>query len=290
MNAIFPQTLQRLENDSWAQLDPACDENADTLFASVCTFLVSFVQNFAEHKNLIADTPHCLEHFSEALLAIEHTATCCDVLSALLHHNMRLCTSAWAPVIIGKAVHCLVGPLRQWATECTNKSESVVAPSKDWEAKGDRGNSACWTATTKVLSLLIELALCDSVALEKNHLSIITLLLRTTVSSTDSLKWCADIQWLESHKRPAEAHAAFVQFLRLVSICCAFANKDRMRNMCARLMARLFSLHKLMRACTAQTLRHGSQFVICEGIRHLVLACEADHQVCSSCMAIAWVC
>ena len=233
-----------------------------TIFAAVCTFLVSFVTNNRENKNLIANVPHCLEYFSHSLQNITHTATCCDVLAALFHHNIGLCESPWASQLIAKAVYCLVGPLR----DCANKT--------------DRSAPALWTTTTKLLSLLIELALCDSVALEKNQAQIIKLMLGATgLSAAGKLKWCTNLEWFQQQRRPPGAQAAFIQFLRLISICCKCASKDSMRHMCARLYARLFRMRALFDAYTARTLPHSLQFMVCEAMRHLILACEADKQV-----------
>ena len=223
--------------------------------------MVSFVRNDLENKNLIADTPHFLQYFSHSLQNITHTATCCDVLAALFHHNIKLCNSLWASRLVVKSVYCLVGPLRDLAN-----TPNHYAP-------------ALWTTTTKLLSLLIELTLCDSVGLKKNQTQMIKTMLGATISTADSLNWCMNLERFQQQKQSPEAQAACMQFLRLVNICCARAKKEPMRNMCARLCARLFSLRALFDAYAAPTLPYSLQFMVCEAIRHFVSACEADPQV-----------
>ena len=104
-------------------------------------------------------------------------------------------------------------------------------------------------------------------------------MLGATISTADSLNWCTNLECFQQQKQSPEAQAAFMQFLRLVNICCACAKKDPMRNMCARLCARLFSLRALFDAYAAPTLPYSLQFMVCEAIRHFVSACEADPQV-----------
>ena len=275
--------LAGLNNHSWTQaiVSPALNMTivdrkelssvGDKIFAAVCMFLVSFVKNDRENKNLIADLPECLEYFSRGLHNIKHTSNCCDVLAALLHHNIIVCESLWASKIIVKAVDCLLGPLRDWATR-------------------DCNTPALWTSTTKGLSLLVELALCDSVALEKNQVQMIKLMLGPTRSAADRIKWCTDLQWLQVQERhdhhTPEAQAAFMQFLRLISICCVSAKTARMRNMCAR----LFPLPSLLAAYTNRALPCGLQYLMCEAIRHFILVGLADKEVRYSCTQLSTDC
>ena len=264
--------LAELNNNSWTNQNGVAEvllsvdgmeemrNVGNIIFAAVCTFLVSFVKNDRTSKNLIADVPGCLDYFSRGLHNITHTASCCDVLAALLHHNVSLCKSSWASQLIAKVVDCLVGPVTEWA------EQDLCLP-------------RLWKTVMKLLSLLIQLALCDSVALNNNQTLMIRLMMDRIHATEPKIKWFTDLKWLQAQKQylpyvPA-AQAAFMQFLRLISICCVSATNNRTRNMCAR----LFPLPSLLATYTEHALPRAVQVCICEVIRHFVFVNDSHHKV-----------
>lgn len=267
--------LAELNNNSWTNQNGATEvflsvggkeelrNVGNIIFAAVCTFLVSFVKNDRTNKNLIADIPACLDYFSRGLHNIKHTASCCDVLAALLHHNVGLCKSSWASQLIAKVADCLVGPITEWA------EKDLCLPH-------------LWNTVTKLFSLLIQLALCDSVSLNHNQTLMIRLLLDRIHATEGKMNWCIDLKWLQAQKQylphTPEAQAAFMQFLRLISICCVSATNNRTRDMCAR----LFSLSSLLESYTEHVLPRAVKFCICEVIRHFVFVNDSYDKVSSS--------
>ena len=230
------------------------------IFAAVCTFLVSFVKNDRANKNLVADVPACLDYFSRGLHNIKHTASCCDVLAALLHHNVGLCKSSWAPKLIANVVDCLFGPITEWT------EKDLCLPQ-------------LWKTVMKLFSLLIQLALCDSVSLKNNQTLMIRLLLDRTHANEGKMNWCIDLKWLQAQKQylphTPEAQAAFMQFFRLISICCVSATNNRTRDMCAR----LFPLPSLLATYTEHALPRAVKFCICEVVRHFVFVNDSFDKV-----------